>query len=215
MTETPKPKRTYTSTRRQLQARQTRRLILEEARKLFDERGYEGTTIEAIAQQAGVAPETIYAVFGSKLAILKKLVEVTLVGDDQPTPLLERPFIRENFEETDPRQFIRRFAETIYPIMLRMAPVFALLKSTAKSDPEIASLRERLLKERLSGMSMFVHQLQRLVALREGLLPTEASAAAWTLSSAEVFDLLTRDLGWGEEQYTGWLSDALERLLLE
>jgi len=68
----PRTKRAYNSSRRKEQALQTRRQIVEAARSLFIARGYAGATIEAIAQEAGVAPETVYAAFGNKRAILAK-----------------------------------------------------------------------------------------------------------------------------------------------
>jgi TetR/AcrR family transcriptional regulator, regulator of autoinduction and epiphytic fitness len=214
MSDTLRPKRSYTSPRRHSQAEQTRRLILEAARKLFYERGYSSTTIEAIAQEAGVAPETIYAVFGNKLAVLRKLVDIIITGDERPIPLLERPFIREAMKENDQRAFINQFAKDICQIMHRMSPVFYLLRSTAKTDPDIAVLLESLLKGRQEGMSMFTDRLGRIGPLRDQILSEQARDTAWVISSAEVFDLLTRDLGWPEERYITWLSDSLARLLL-
>src|SRR5687768_4543024 len=87
----PTPRRRYNSTRRQAQSRQTRQQIAEAAHTLFAQRGYGGTTIEAIAQEAGVAPETIYATFGSKHKILWHLLDISVGGDDAPIPILERP----------------------------------------------------------------------------------------------------------------------------
>ena len=55
------------------------------------ERGYTGTTIEQIAQEAGVAVETLYATFGSKRAVLSRLVGVSVVGDDEPVPASRAP----------------------------------------------------------------------------------------------------------------------------
>lgn len=81
-------KRTYNSSRRKEQARLTSRQIVGAARKLFIDRGYSGATIEAIAQEAGVAAETVYAAFGNKRAILSKLIDVSIVGDDESIPLL-------------------------------------------------------------------------------------------------------------------------------
>ena len=46
--------------------------------------------MESIAQEAGVAVETVYASFGNKRAILSALIGVSVVGDDEPTPLLQR-----------------------------------------------------------------------------------------------------------------------------
>ena len=63
-------KREYDSSRRQRQAAQTRADILQAARRLFSERGYAATTIEAIAAEAEVAEATVYAGFGSKRGIL-------------------------------------------------------------------------------------------------------------------------------------------------
>jgi len=59
-----RPRRRYDSTRRQAQAAQTREDILRAAREAFLRRGYPGTTLAAVAMDAGVAVETIYRAFG-------------------------------------------------------------------------------------------------------------------------------------------------------
>ena len=215
MSTSPKPKRAYNSTRRRAQARQTRRLILEAAGKLFGERGYSGTSIEAIAQGAGVAVETIYAAFGSKVAILSKLVDFSVVGDDAPIPLLQRPGIQAARTENDPRRLLEMFSGDVYAVMTRMSPIFSLLRTAAKSEPEIAALLERLLAERLQGMTFLVEQLARVGGLREGLDPKQAAETVWALSSAEVFHLLTVERGWPSEKYRTWLVDSLARILLD
>ena len=94
MTKQVGTNRRYDSTRRKEQARRTRQTITEAARTLFTRHGYAGTTIAAIAQAAGVSAETIYATFGSKRAILSHLVDISVVGDDEPVPLLKRPFVQ-------------------------------------------------------------------------------------------------------------------------
>lgn len=209
-----KAKRAYRSTRRQEQARETRRQIIAAARALFFENGYSGTSIEAIAKEAGVAPETIYASFGSKLAVLTALVQVSVVGDDLPIPLLERPEIRAAQEIMDQRVLIRKFAADIAQIMQRMSPVFALLRTTAKSEPEIAAIQERVLKDRLHGVGFMVENLQRIGPLHPDLILTQAAETVWAVSSAEVFDLFTLHRGWSIEQYQHWLEQSLGRLLL-
>lgn len=214
MAENPIQKRTYNSARRRQQASQTRMAILEAARKLFTERGYASATIEAIAEEAGVAPDTIYAVFGNKPSILRSLVQVTLVGDDRPVPLLERPYVQENIQAVDQRQMIRGFARDMYQIMGRVSTMFRLLRSAASADTDIAEMLNTLLADRLRNMSFFIENLRRLGPLREMPIENQANVIAWSLSSGEIFDLLVHDLRWTEEQYVTWLSDALERLLL-
>src|SRR5487761_1391737 len=63
-------RRGYHSPGRQRQAEETRQRILAAGRALFARQGYAGTTLEAIAEQAGVSPKTVVAVFASKRGIL-------------------------------------------------------------------------------------------------------------------------------------------------
>jgi AcrR family transcriptional regulator len=209
-----KTSRRYNSARRQEQARETRNQIITAARDLFFENGYAGTTIEAIASQAGVAAETIYAGFGSKLALLTTLIDQTIVGDDAPIPLLDRSEIRAIEGLTDPHEMLRKFAADITRIMQRMGPIFSLLHATAKSDEGIAALLNRLLSQRLQGMYYLVENLQRIGALRPDLHPDQAAETIWLISSAEVYNLYIDHAGKSVEQYQRWLQLTLERLLL-
>ncbi len=81
--------------RREEQARQTRARIVDAALGLFCERGYSDTTIEAIAQQAGVAPATVYQAFGTKAAVLARVLDATVAGDADPIALLDRDWVRQ------------------------------------------------------------------------------------------------------------------------
>jgi AcrR family transcriptional regulator len=210
-----KPKRRYDSSRRQARARETQRDIIEAARRLFMERGYTGTTIEQIAQEAGVAVETLYATFGSKRAVLSRLVGVSVVGDDEPVPLLERPGPQAARHEPDQRRQVDIFAHDMREIMGRMGPIFGIMRTAAETEPDIAELIGGLLRERLQGITQFVRWLAANGPLRDGLTVEDAAETIWTLSSAEVHQLLTVDRGWSDERYEAWLKDTLTRLLLD
>lgn len=214
MTQLNKPKRRYNSKKRQAQARETRRQITEAACKIFTERGYTGATIESIAQEAGVAAETIYAVFGNKRAILVHLVDISVGGDDEPIPLLQRPKPQAVFQEHDPRQQLHLFAEDISVILERVAPIFEVMRLAAKTEPDIALLLQKNLSERLHNMTTFVQNISEHSPLRAGVTDTQAAEMVWTLTSPEVFQLLTVDRAWTSEQYIQWLADSLIRLLL-
>ena len=74
--------RAYVSPRRAEQAKATRRAILDAARRLFLSNGYGTTSIRAIAEEAGVAVQTVYAVFGNKRQLVIELLEDAVTGDD-------------------------------------------------------------------------------------------------------------------------------------
>lgn len=207
-------KRRYNSSRRQEQARETRRKIILAARDLFFENGYTGSSIENIASAAGVAIETVYAAFGNKRSILTALVDESITGDDLPVPLLARPNIEEVRNITDQRQVLGKFSQDIYHIMQRMSPIFELLRATAKIEPEIEQYLDGLLKQRLQGMLFLMDNLLRIGPLRDDQDPHRAAETVWAISSAEVFHLLTVDLGWSRDQYVRWLEDSLTRLLI-
>jgi AcrR family transcriptional regulator len=214
MANSSKPKRTYNSTRRQAQARQTRAEIADAARTLFTQRGYAGATIDAIAEEAKVAPETVYAVFGSKRKILSHLLDISVGGDDAPIPVLERPDPQAGFREKDQRQQLRMMARGITSIMERAAPVFEIMRIAAKTEPDVADLLDHILKERWQNMEIAIEHVVAHSPLREGINSVQAADIVWTLTSAEVFLLLTVDRGWSRDHYSEWLADSLIRLLL-
>jgi TetR/AcrR family transcriptional regulator of autoinduction and epiphytic fitness len=208
------PKRSYDSSRRKKQERQTRLQIIEAARRLFTERGYTGATIEAIALEAGVATETIYATFGSKREILSNLISVSLKGDDDPTPLLQRQGPMRTMKEKDQKKQIRLFAEDMTGIMQRVAPLFEVMRSAAKTEPDIAKMLQQMLGERVEGMKFFISALMTNGPLREGLNLEDAAETIWALTSGEIFTLLVADRGWPVEKYNQWLDSSLSILLL-
>jgi TetR/AcrR family transcriptional regulator of autoinduction and epiphytic fitness len=207
-------KRKYDSTRRKTQARETQRQIVAAARALFIQYGFAGTTIEAIAQQANVAVETIYATFGSKRNILSRVVDFSVTGDDEPVPLLERDSIKAVEAELDQRQQIGMFANRIADIMSRVAPLFQVMRTVSKTEPEIAQILEEFLNGRLQGMEQFIHALAQHGPLRNEFDERTIIETVWALTSAEVYNLMTLDRGWSGEQYENWLAGMLTQLLL-
>jgi AcrR family transcriptional regulator len=207
-------KRRYDSSRRREQARLTRLQIAEVARRLFLERGYSGATIEAIAEGAHVANETVYAIFKNKRNILDFLLDISLGGDDQPMRILDRPGPQAVLHDSDQRRQLAAFAQDITQILDRAAPVFAIMRSAAKTEPEIAVQMKHLLKQRMDNMAIFVQHVAANGGLREGLAEAQAAEFVWTVTSPEVFQLLTGELDWPNEQYRRWLEGVLTRMLL-
>jgi len=85
----------------QARTRLARRAVVDAARALFLERGYAGTTIDAISDRADVPSPTVYRLFSSKLGILRALLDTSIAGDDQPVTVEERPDVASHFNRTD------------------------------------------------------------------------------------------------------------------
>ena len=83
------------SPRREQQARATRARIIAAAARRFLARGYAGTTMRAVAADAGVALPTVELVFGTKAKLLKAVVDAAIGGDDEPVPMLDREWARQ------------------------------------------------------------------------------------------------------------------------
>ena len=215
MTKRKSTKREYDSTRRQAQANETRRHILEAARKLFMERGYAGATAEAIAAEAGVSAQTIYAIFKNKKRILINLMNVSSPsGVEDHTPMLERAGPRAVSQEHDQRRQLQMFAQDVAKNLEQVAPVSEILVNAAKTEKDVDRILQRLLNQRVEHMKFAVQQIAPNGPFRQKVDEAYATDIVWTLTSPEVFLLLTRDRGWSNEEYAGWLADMLTSALL-
>src|SRR4051812_45099585 len=106
-------KRTYRSDLRAAQAQATRRSIVGAATRLFVEDGYGPTTIDAVADAAGVSRKTVFTAVGGKLDLLKVALDWAVAGDDAPVPLSDRASMRALREQTDPVVLLNGIARSL------------------------------------------------------------------------------------------------------
>lgn len=215
MTPRKSTKREYDSSRRQALANETRRRILDAARKLFMERGYAGATAELIAAEAGVAAQTIYAVFRNKKRLLISLMNVSpATGMEDHTPMPERAEVQAVAQEHDQRRQLQMFAKVVANNLDQVAVVSEIMTGAAKTEPDLDRVIQKLNRQRLEHMTLAVQQIAANGPFREKIDEANARDIVWTLTSVEVFLLLTRDRGWPKEKYAGWLADMLIRALI-
>lgn len=208
-------KRGYHSATRQAQASRTRRRILTAAGKLFAESGYAGASMQAIAAEAGVGMQTIYAIFKNKPRLLVALFNVASApSGEEDTPAPERAAPRAVGRERDQRKQIQMFAQVVADNLQGAAPVSEIMVDAARTEPEIQRVLVVLYKARLKHMMLFVDQLRANGPLRAGLDAETARDIVWALTSPEVLLLLMRERGWSKKSYVTWLADALIHALL-
>ena len=198
----------------QARTRLARAAVVQAARTLFLERGYPGTTVEAISELSDVPPATVYRLFSSKLGILKALLDVSVAGDDDDVPVEERPFVRAILANPDPSKQLSGFVGITRGIQSRTEPVYRILVSAAGSDPDAAALLEERTLHRQQNQSRIARSLARAGALRQELGEREAADIIHALMSPEVYRLLVGDRGWAGEQYEQWLKGILIDQLL-
>lgn len=208
-------KRRYDSARRQAQARQTRQAILDAASRLFVDPGYAATPLTAVAAEAGVAVQTVYAVFGSKRNLLSQLVDVTIAGDDEPTALPDRPFAAEIRALTDPRDKLTRYARHLYQTHARQAEVMLALAGAATADPDAAAIWHKNIEERRRGMAMFAAELAATGHLRPDHDANSAADVLWLAMDVTNYDWLVRQRGWSPERFQRWYVDTVAAAILD
>ena len=215
MAEPVKTKRRYDSSRRRAQAAATRRDILVAAQRLFDQRGFAATTMDAIAAEAGVALKTVYVGFDTKSGLLRALWNHLLRAGRDEVPVAEQPWYREMVQEPDPERQLRLVARNARVVKLRIAGVLEVIRSAAPTDPDIGALWGRIQSDFLANQRVVVESLDEKNALRPGLDVDSATDILWTLNISNLWHLLVVERGWTPERFEQWLGDlACSQLLV-
>ena len=207
-----KRRRRYDSARRQETAQRRRAAIVEAASRLFLRNGFSGTTIARIAADARVSEETVYKVFGNKIALVRAIRDKALAGEGPVHA--ERRSDRMQASENDPRKIVRKWGLLAMEVAPRVAPVLLLVREAAASDPELASLQQEMDAARLTRMAHNAQTLLKGGHLRAGVTLDAATDVLWTYSSAELYELLVIRRGWSVERYGRFIADSMIAALL-
>jgi AcrR family transcriptional regulator len=210
-----KIKRPYASQLRAGQARATRLALLEAAGHLFAEQGYVATSIEQIAEAAGVSRATVFTSVGGKPALLKLAYDVALVGDDEPVSMSERPDALRAKAEPDPYRFVGLYVAMLTRVHGRIARIHEAIRGAAGADLEARAVWERVQSERAVGAQHVIADLEQKSPLRRGLDRQEAIDLLWTLIDPGNYIQLVDHRGWTAERFQAWLTATLQAQLLD
>ena len=199
--------------RREERARQRRQRVVDAASRLFGERGYVATTIEAIAREAAVAPATVYQAFGTKQAILARILDVTIAGDAGPAALLDRDWVRQAARHPDPRQRLALVVRHTSQVAARTAPVKEVMRDAAAADPAVRQLLLEDDRRRYLTQQALVDLIIGAGSLRPGGDRDHAVATFFALVNSHGYQLLATQLGWSPDDWQRWLTGVLDREL--
>jgi AcrR family transcriptional regulator len=205
--------RRYDGSGRQRDAAERRRRVLEAAHALFLEHGFGGTSIEQIATQAGTSAQTVYAAFGTKAGVLRRVIDVAIAGDEDDAKVFDRPravAIVEEPDLTSRMQLIARFAADAHR---RSGKLVCLVERVAGAEPALAELAADLRHQLRADAQRLVDAIPT-ARRRTGLTTDQLVDLALLLGEARTWFALVVERSWTDEQYIDWFADAMGRNLL-
>jgi AcrR family transcriptional regulator len=203
MTEPVKKVRTYDSSRRRAQARETQRAVLDAARGLFVEQGYGRTTIADVARSAGVSVETVYAAFGNKATLLHRAWDVTIGGDDEEITYHERPEILALRAEPDLARRFAMQAALFTQTARRIVPFLLAVQGAAATEPAAAEMLAEMGRQRLEGLSVMAREAAATGQL--AVTEIECRDFIWATTDGVLWQRLVNERGWSDERFQEWL----------
>jgi AcrR family transcriptional regulator len=205
-------KRSYDSSRRREQARQTQRAILRAAHDLFVSQGYGRTTIADIARAAGVSAETIYATFKNKATLLHRVWDVTVGGDDDEVVFHERPEIMAIRNEPDLARRFMLHAAMSTATARRMASFVLAVQSAAEADAAAAEMAAEIERQRYEGMGVMAKAAAATGQL--AVSEQECRDLVWAMTDGRLWHQLVQTKGWTDERFADWLGRMWVALLV-
>lgn len=201
--------RVYNSPIRQKNADETRDRIAAAARGLMVKHGFDGTTIEAVAREAGVSAQTVYAVFGSKRGIVADLMQRARFGDAYGET------VHRVLQSTDPAERLHLIAGVARQILEAGKNELEVLRGAGTVSPELAMIGREGENMRYEHQAPHADFLMKSKALRPEVTHQMIRDVVWTFTSPDFFRMLVVERGWSADRYEKWIGDMMVRALLD
>lgn len=194
--------------RRAVQALETKRLIVDAARRLFVSQGYGATSVAQIAEDAGVALPTVYASVGTKPTLLRLLLDRI----DEEAGIAE--LIAELRTSTKPARVLALQITITRQLSERCGDIIGALQSAAGVEPELSETFAAGMARHRAGAKATIDRIVELGGLHAGVAPEEAVAVLAALTAPSLYASLTREHGWSFDRCEEWLTRILGAELL-
>lgn len=202
-------KRAYHSETRDAQAAQTKSNIIEAAKTLFQNEGFDKVTINRIAQVAQVSTPTVYALFKSKRGVLQALIDEAL------PPSQFSSLVEGSMNEKSPKKRLGLTAKLARQMYDAEKSLMDILRSASVVSSEFKELEQERELRRYERQADFVKMMKKDKSLANGLTLEKARDILWTLTGRDLYRMLVVERGWSSEEYEKWLAGMLIRSLLE
>ncbi|MER7586467.1 helix-turn-helix domain-containing protein [Micromonospora sp. NPDC127501] len=190
-------------------SRRTREKVVEAARELFVAQGYGATSLQEVADRAGVAVQTVYFVFRNKRTLFKDVVDTSIAGDTEPVATMDREWFRAACAEPTAAGQLRAHVHGTREILGRVAPIMPVIAAAAATDPEIAAQWPDGPDPRYTVQYAAAQALVGKPDTRPGLSIEMAADLLFGLLSPQLYLIFVRDRDWSPDTWEEWVRTAL------
>jgi AcrR family transcriptional regulator len=190
-------------------SRLTREKVIGAARELFVAQGYGATSLQEVADRAGVAVQTVYFVFRNKRTLFKDVVDTSIAGDTEPVATMDREWFRAACAEPTAAGQLRAHVHGTREILGRVAPIMPLIAAAAATDPEIAAQWPDGPDPRYTVQYAAAEALAGKPDARPGLSVEMAADLLFGLLSPQLYLIFVRDRDWSPDTWEAWARAAL------
>jgi AcrR family transcriptional regulator len=199
---------------RRARSERTRAQIVAGATRQFLASGYVGSTIEDVAEEAGVSAQTIYYVFGTKPKLLAAVLDASIAGDVDEVAVVERPWVEKIRTARDAKFAVAVLVAASVDIIIRTAPIYEVVRR-ASADQDVEALLRDTRRRRRLDQRRLVEMMAEAGHLRRKLDVNTAADVVYGLVNEEMVDLLVNDCGWTATRLREWLTRVLYAELVE
>jgi AcrR family transcriptional regulator len=176
-------------------SRRTRAAVLGTARRLLEEEGFDGLTMNAVADRAGVTRRAVYLHFGSRAELVSALFDY--VADAEG---LDRSLQRV-WDAPDAAGALDEWAEHVARYHPRLLEVDRAVLLESDRDADAAAHRTRVVRNKLASCRRLIARLVAEGRLARGWTPATAADMLFYLDSGELVGGLLRERRWSRRRF--------------
>jgi AcrR family transcriptional regulator len=184
-------------------SRRTRATLLSATRAILEEDGFEGLTMAAVADRAGVTRRAVYLHFGSRAELVEGLFDHVAAEEGL------QESVGRVWDAPDAAAALDEWARHLARYHTRVLPVDRAVERVRRDDDDAARHRERVVRAKLANCRRLAERLADERMLASSWTVSTATDVLFALTSSDVVEGLTVDRRWSRQK----LADHLGLLL--
>lgn len=184
------------------------------AKDVFERLGWSGTTMRAVADQAGVSVKTVEALYRTKAELLKTAVDYAIAGDLRPVPVPGRDSVAAMRDAADAPAMLGLHARHTRDISGRAAPIFWVVEQAAPDSKDMAALWAQMTENRRAGAHGAAVGLLAKPGLPPHVTQRYAEEVFWIAIDPGTYRSLTLGRGFSTDDFEAWIRNFYQKMLL-